>query len=151
MKKVLIALDYAPTAEKVAESGFLLAKSMNAQTILLHVIADVAYYSNLDFSPIMGFSGIQNFTPIDTADLIKPAEEFLEKTKNHLGDNNIQTFAIQGDFSTVILETAIEQNADVIVLGSHSRKWVEKILMGSVTEKVLEHSTIPLFIVPTKI
>jgi nucleotide-binding universal stress UspA family protein len=35
-------------------------------------------------------------------------------------------------------------------MGSHSRRWLEKILMGSVTETVLHKTTIPLFIVPTK-
>jgi nucleotide-binding universal stress UspA family protein len=69
MKKVLIALDYNPTAQKVAEAGFSMAKSMTA---------------------------------------------------------------------------------DIIVIGSHSRKWLENIVMGSVTEKVLHHTSIPLFIIPTK-
>ena len=57
MKKVLIALDYDPTAQKVAETGNLLAGSMNAEVILLHVISDPVYYSSMDYSPIMGFSG----------------------------------------------------------------------------------------------
>jgi nucleotide-binding universal stress UspA family protein len=35
-------------------------------------------------------------------------------------------------------------------MGSHSRKWLENIVMGSVTEKVLHHTSIPLFIIPTK-
>ncbi len=47
-------------------------------------------------------------------------------------------------------EFAKEQHADIIVMGSHSRRWLENILMGGVTEKVLHHTTIPLFIVPTK-
>ena len=38
MKKVLIALDYNPTAQKVAEHGFELATAMKAEIILLHVI-----------------------------------------------------------------------------------------------------------------
>ena len=46
MKKILIALDYNPTAQKIAETGFSLAKAMNAQVVLLHVIADPVYYSS---------------------------------------------------------------------------------------------------------
>ena len=38
MKKVLIALDYDPTAQKVAEAGYSLAKSLNAEVILLDLI-----------------------------------------------------------------------------------------------------------------
>jgi nucleotide-binding universal stress UspA family protein len=36
-----------------------------------------------------------------------------------------------------------------IVMGSHSRKWLEEIVLGSVTEKVLHHTSIPMFIIPT--
>jgi hypothetical protein len=46
-KKVLIALDYNPTAQKVAETGFSMAKSMNAGITLFHVISYQAYYSAL--------------------------------------------------------------------------------------------------------
>jgi nucleotide-binding universal stress UspA family protein len=35
-------------------------------------------------------------------------------------------------------------------MGSHSQKWLENIIMGSVTEKVLHHTSIPIFIIPTK-
>jgi nucleotide-binding universal stress UspA family protein len=50
MKKVLIALDYNPTAQKVAEVGFSMAKAMNAEITLLHVIADPVYYSSPGYS-----------------------------------------------------------------------------------------------------
>ena len=60
MRRILLALDYNPTAQKVAETGYDLAKSMNAQTILLHVISDATYYSTLNYSPIMGFEGFSN-------------------------------------------------------------------------------------------
>lgn len=40
LKRVLIALDYDASAQKVAEKGYLLAKTMGAKTILLHVIND---------------------------------------------------------------------------------------------------------------
>jgi len=48
------------------------------------------------------------------------------------------------------LETAKGLDIDVIVMGSHSRKWLENIIMGSETEAVLRKTTVPLFIVPTK-
>jgi hypothetical protein len=41
----------------VAEVGFSMAKSMNAEVILLHVISDPIYYSSTEYSPIMGLTG----------------------------------------------------------------------------------------------
>ena len=152
MKKVLIALDYDPTAQKVAEQGYLLSKTMKAEVTLMHVIGSANYYSSLEYSPIMGFSGFTNTGLLETIDVSKlkeSSQDFLDKTKKHLGDDTIQTYIAEGDSAEAILETAIELKVDIIVLGSHSRRWLDKILMGSVTEKVLAHSKIPLFIVPT--
>jgi nucleotide-binding universal stress UspA family protein len=152
MKKVLIALDYDPTAQKVAEKGFALAKTMGAEVILLHVIIDPVYYASTEYSPIMGFTGI-DMAPLQlnsVEGLIKASQYFLDKSKRHLGDETIQTLVKEGDFAESILKTAKETHADIIVMGSHSRKWLEKIVMGSVTEKVLNLTTTPLFIVPTK-
>lgn len=152
-QKVLIALDYDLTAKKVAEKGYDIAQSMGAEIVLLHVIADSTYYSSLEYSPIVGFLGVTDF---EASNLINPGGlknltiHFLDKMKHHLKDDTIQTLIKEGDFAEVILETAKEMHADVIVMGTHSRKWLENIVMGSVTEKVLHHTTIPLFIIPTR-
>ncbi len=153
MKKVLIALDYNPTAQKVAEVGFSLAKAMKAEVILLHVISDPVYYSSAEYSPIMGFNGFMEMgqLQLDNIDSLKKAsQQFLEKSKQHLGDKTIQTLVEEGDFAESILKTAKDLHADIIVMGTHSRKWLENIVMGSVTEKVLKNTSIPLFIIPTK-
>jgi nucleotide-binding universal stress UspA family protein len=153
VKKVLIALDYNPTAQKVAESGFSLAKNMGAEIILLHVITDPVYYSSTEYSPIMGFTGHLDTDLLQSdsvAALKKASQQFLDKSKHHLGDETIQTLVEEGDYAESILKTAKDLHVDVIVMGTHSRKWLENIVMGSVTEKVLNHTSIPLFIIPTK-
>ena len=153
MKKVLIALDYDPTAQKVAEVGFSLAKTMGAEVILMHVISDPVYYSSTEFSPIMGFTGTLDTGPMQlvSIDELKiAAQHFLDKSKHHLGDKTIQTQVNEGDFAESILKTAKDLHADIIVMGSHSRRWLENIVMGSVTEEVLHHTSIPLFIIPTR-
>jgi nucleotide-binding universal stress UspA family protein len=88
---------------------------------------------------------------LESIDGLKKASlQYLDKTKQHLGDKTIQTIVKEGDFADTILETAKEIHAEIIVVGSHSRKWLENVVMGSVTEEILHHTTIPLFIVPTK-
>lgn len=153
MKTVLIALDYDPSAEKVAEIGYQLAKAMNAEIILLHVLADMSYYMPMEYATVMGFTGIPQgglVEPVDLESLKKGAESFLNSSKQHLGDPAIQTMVAEGNFAEEILKTAREKNASIIVVGSHSRSAFEKILAGSVTEQLLHDSKIPLFIIPTK-
>jgi nucleotide-binding universal stress UspA family protein len=153
MKKVLIAVDYDPSSQKVAETGFSLAQSMSAEVVLMHVLAEPIYYSSSDFSPIMGFLGYKDSNPVllDSVEgLTELTETFLSKVKHHLGDENIMCVVSQGALATEILKTAKSVHADLIVIGSHSRGWLEKALMGTVTENVLKDSKIPLLIVPTK-
>lgn len=150
IKKVLIALDYDPTVQKVADIGFSLACAMEAEVILLHVIADVTYYSALEYSEATGFDNYLNMGSFQADDMKKNAQLFLDKIKHRLGDKNIKTIAVEGDFAESILKIAKDHHVDIIVMGSHSRRWLENIIMGSVTEKVLRHTSKPLFIIPTK-
>lgn len=153
MKKVLIALDYDSTAQKVAEVGFSLAKTMKAEVTLLHVMSDPVYYFSNENPALMGDTGYMDISSQQkhSVDGIKKtSQHFLEKSKQHLGDEAIQTLVGEGDIAESILKAAKKNHADLIVVGSHSKKWLENILMGSVAEKVLHHTSIPLFIVPTK-
>ena len=116
-------------------------------------MSDPVYYSSAEYSPIMGFNGFIAADPslLSMADELKKTSlHFLDKSRQHLGDDAIKTIVEEGDFAETILESAKKLHADIIVLGSHSHRWLDEILMGSVTEKVLRRTSIPLFIVPTK-
>lgn len=149
----MIALDYDPIAQKVAEKGYKLAHTMRAEVTLLHVITNARYYSTVGVTPIMGFTDYVNAVPMfleKTDDLKAETHKFLNRTKKYLEDDSIKTMVKEGNLADTILETAKEIGADVIVMGSHSRRWIENILLGSATEKVLKDTEIPLFIVPLK-
>ncbi len=151
MKKILIALDYNPSAQKVTEIGHELSLSMKAKTILLHVIPGDAYDSSLNYSPIMGFGGFNNSMETNSSETLRrAAKAYLDKSREYLNDEAIQTVVKKGGIAETILNTAKEKNVDIIVMGSHSRRGLEKILIGSVAENVLRESSLPVFIIPTK-
>lgn len=155
MKKVLIALDYEPSAEKIAETGYTIATALNAEVVLLHVIAEPAYYSSMEYSPIMGFSGfVDSFDSGLSAavkiDITAKAQEFLNKSKTHLGNENINTLVTEGSFADSIVKAAQNEQADLIVMGSHSRRGLDKLLMENVAEKVLHLSSVPVMVIPIK-
>lgn len=154
LKKVLIALDYDRSAKEVAQLGFSIAKAMKAEVILLHVLADLAYYSTPGYTPILGFSDFSHTQFMKMADvdgLKKAGLQFLDKMKHHLDDDPSITTAIEeGDVADMVLKTALRSHVDIIVIGSHSRKWLDKILVGSTAEKVLGQTSKPLLIVPVK-
>ena len=143
MNKVLIALDYDPTAKKVAEAGYAMAKAMGAEVILLHVVENLIAYSlsYLNMGPLQ----------LDTVVELKDAsQQFLDKTKLLLDDVTVQTVVREGDFANSIIEAVIEFDIDILVMGSLSKRWLEDIIRGSVTEQVMKKTPIPVFIVPTR-
>lgn len=149
MKRILIALDYNPSAEKVAETGYALAKAMQSEVTLVHVITDPAYYA-MEYSPIMGYQGTYTTDTIALIDDIKKeAEKFLAASVTHLGDSSIKTIVLEGETTDAIIEYSKDWDADLIVMGSHSHKGLDGLLATDTAAYVLKHSKIPLLAIPT--
>lgn len=149
MKKILIAIDYNKTAQRVAETGYNLAKAMQAEVILVHVFAEPAYYA-IDYSPIMGYSGIYTDGTVAVVEDIKArANEFLQNTVKHLGDDTIKTKLLEGEVTDAIVNYSQECGADLIVMGSHRHKGLDSLIETDEAVHMVKHSTVPLFIIPT--
>ena len=150
MKKVLICIDYNPTSEMVADSGYQLSKALNAEVCLLHVIADVQYYG-VQYPTFMGYDGFDAGIDINiNKEMHRVAENFLESVKTHLNDPTMLTKVVEGSTADVILEYATQWGANTIVLGTHSHSILEKIFIGDVASKVLKNTKVPVYMVPTK-
>lgn len=139
IKKILIAIDGGPTSEKIASYGLQLGKQLRAEMALLSV-ADVT-----------GLLSEGSVTPQQMAGLIK---KDLEKKQQLLLESvfkneKVWNFVEEGTPHEKILNVAKEWEADVLLLGTHGRTGLTHLLMGSVAEKILRHSSIPVYIIPT--
>jgi len=143
IKKVLIALDHDPTALKVVQEGFIMAKTMEAEVILLHVIINSLTYSltYLNMGSLQ-LNSVENFKD--------NSQKFIEKSKHYPGKGMIQNTIKAGDFALSILNSAKEMEVDIIIMGSHSTKWLQEIIMGRITNEVLQQNKIPILIIPTR-
>ena len=140
IKKILIAIDEGPTSEKVASNGFKLGQQLNAEIALISVIDAITLMTHADV-----LSG-------ELGSIIK--DEY-EKNQQMLIDKlfkggKVLTFIERGKPFETILKVADGWKADLIVLGTHGRTGLSHLIMGSVAEKVMTHSEIPSFIIPTK-
>lgn len=143
IKKVLIALDYDHTALNVADVGFTFAKAMGAEVILLHVILNLMTYS-------LTYLKMDSLATESVRDLKIASQDFLHKPDLN-NENNITHIVVkQGDFAVSVLNSAKEMAVDIIVMGSHSSMWLEEVVMGRVTNEVLQQTAIPLLIIPTR-
>lgn len=148
MKKIIIALDYNPSAEKVAMMGYELAKALSAEVTLVHVVRDIVYYGS-KYSPIMGYTGTFNTGPIPIlSDFKKEAAAYLSSSAKHLKGANIKTKVLSGSVREALLDFGNSHKADLIVMGSHSHAGLGRLLVSDNAVNVLKHSKIPLFIIP---
>ena len=153
IKKVLIALDYHSNSNQIAKIGHQLARGIGAETILLHVVADESNYTVTQYNPMMGMGGFDYNVfadVIDTKGFLDAGDYYLKHIKDNLKDESVQILVKIGNVFDEILINAEAINADLIVVGTHSKRWLEKILIGSVSESLLKNSKIPVLIIPTK-
>jgi nucleotide-binding universal stress UspA family protein len=81
--------------------------------------------------------------------MIANARIVVEAVKARAASRGVpaSTFVGEGNAYEVITKLAKEQAADVIIMGSHGRTGLKRLLMGSVTEKVIGHATCPVLVV----
>ncbi|WP_431200949.1 universal stress protein [Mucilaginibacter sp. P25] len=137
---MLIATDDGPTSEIVALKGFQLGKKLNAEIALVSVVDTTVLVSETGATS-------QELAEIIKSNHVDNQQILIEKV---FGDFKIWSFVEQGNPYEAILRVAKEWEADLVVLGTHGRTGLSSLLVGSVSEKVIRHSTIPIFIVPTK-
>ncbi|MFN4762218.1 universal stress protein [Gillisia sp. Q332] len=139
-KRILIAIDEEPSAEKVAQKGLQLGKQLNAE---------IAIISVANTTDLLTDGGV---TPDEMAEIIrKDTRESQKKIRISIfKDYEVTQFVEEGKPYEVILKVAGEWNADILVIGTQSKSGLSQVLLGSVSEKVIKNSKIPVFLVTTK-
>ena len=152
MKKVLMALDNHGNYNLISSKGSELARALGASIALLHVFPDTITTNPDAFSGLYPtLSAVYIEADLKLGEQLKEeSEKFLNKVKLEINDETAEIYTAEGDVANAILETAANCKADIIVMGSHSRSGIDKILMGNVAKKVLNHTHIPLFLIPLK-
>ena len=64
------------------------------------------------------------------------------------GDVTVEGTVLEGDPATRIVEFALETGCDAIVMGTHGRGGIDRLLLGSVAERVIRQSAVPVVTVP---
>jgi nucleotide-binding universal stress UspA family protein len=140
---ILVPIDESPISYAAVEQALALAKSLNSQVTIMSVIA-VDPFVGVDFYKV---------APAITDYFMqaeKTAKERLEEIKQSFVRDNIDVNVklIHGvSPSEGIIQIADEVSADLIIMGSHGRTGIKKMMLGSVAQNVLTQSPIPVLIV----
>jgi len=140
-KRILIATDGSDKSMKAAEEGIELAKGLGAQVIALNVINEVVIASAVrqlgsDRKEVEEKLKIAGGKAVDG---IKAMGAKVGVT--------VDTIVRIGAPANAVIDTASAEKADLIVMGSHGESGASKLLIGSVVQKVLYWSPIPVLVV----
>jgi nucleotide-binding universal stress UspA family protein len=152
INKILIGIDDSTYAHHAAEYGFDMARAYDAAVGLVHIIEPVV----LPPEPIDTMTGISmGYNVIQDIELVNiqntQSKNLIERIIKELGkDIQVTTFTQYGITADGIIECSKEFNADLIVVGTHKRSGLDRLLSGSVAEHVVRHSDVPVMVVPAK-
>jgi nucleotide-binding universal stress UspA family protein len=146
-KHILIATDGSELAQKGVESGLSLAKSLDAKVLVLTVTEPF---------PVYGMAG--NFawvgSPADIEGYNQSSKEFAQRVlgaaKEAADKAGVQVETVHADDSTpaeAILATTETDGCDLIVMASHGRRGLNRILLGSQTLEVVTRSKVPVLVI----
>ncbi|WP_276272769.1 universal stress protein [Haloarcula litorea] len=140
-KRILVPVDESTQARTAVE--FAAENSPDATLILLHVInpAEAGYSpgASVPTFPEEWFETRKTTAEALFDELTAVAEEF--------GADDVERVTEVGRPTTAIVEYADEHDVDQIVMGSHGRAGVSRILLGSVAETVVRRATVPVTVV----
>ena len=129
--KILLAIDDSKFSDAAVQAVISHYKLQGLEVRVLHVIEPPASLMAPEVTVFV--------PPMES---VEEAKAFVAKTADALRSAgvNVTTAVVQGDPKSIILDNAKTWGADLIVLGSHGRKGLERFMLGSVSEAVLRHA-----------
>jgi nucleotide-binding universal stress UspA family protein len=141
-KNILIATDGSVLAQKAVEQGLALAKELNAKVMAVTVTE--SWTAVVSGEMALGF-------PIDEYEkgCAANAAQVLSAVTTLADTNGVacDTLHVKDQFpADGIIETAKARGCDLIVMASHGRRGITRLLLGSQANQVVTHSTVPVLI-----
>lgn len=133
---IVVPTDFEDASGKALELAKDLAGKLGTEVVLVHVYSLPTYtYPGLEPTLLPGFHG----------EVMQAAQRALDDLG--MAQGGLRTLLREGDTASEILAVAGELGARLVVMGTHGRKGLSHLFLGSVAEKVVRRSTVPVLTV----
>lgn len=143
LRTILIPTDFSGCANYALPYAAAIARATNATIICVHVVEPIA--------PAVGYTGLAE--PLPIADISEQLEDSAERELPKLAECDecaglkVEEVLVHGDAAAEIVRVAGEREVDLIVISSHGRTGLGRILFGSTAEAVVRHASCPVLVV----
>jgi nucleotide-binding universal stress UspA family protein len=140
-RRILVATDFAESAERALECAQELARRHGAELILLHVYMPPPAYPEVASAHVAAIYAEQQ----------RWIEDALEQRAQRARAAGllVRPLVRTGSPASTIAETAEAEGADMAVVGTHGRAGIDRLLLGSVAERVVRLASCPVLVVKT--
>jgi Universal stress protein UspA and related nucleotide-binding proteins len=139
-RQVIIATDGSETANEAADFGIEMIGCSGAKVYAVYVI-DTTPYRSVPLDKIWSDKVLEEFEKEG-----REATSYIEKIGKAAGVE-VESRVLRGHPAEKIVTFAEDNNIDMIIMGSLGKSGYERVLLGSVSEKVIRHAKIPVLIV----
>ncbi len=135
--KIIVPIDFLQHTDQLMEYAVYIAKSFDATLYFVNVVENPHLFGDYDFPP-------PSMVLFNT-EVVKMAEQKM----NQLVDKSRAVFpecegkVCRGDVVDSIIDYAKDIGSDLIIIGTHGRKGLEKMWLGSVAERVIKRASCP--------
>jgi nucleotide-binding universal stress UspA family protein len=138
IKKILVPVDFSENSQKILRSAIMLAGKFQAQLSVVFVVQSFDDYSGF-FVPHIPIAQFEE-------EMVQAAQQKMTAFVAETMDPALphEATVLRGDVANEILRHAEETGIDLIVMGTHGYKGLEKVLFGSVAEKVVKLAPCPV-------
>lgn len=141
--RILVPVDGSPTASRGLAEAMQLAKVVGARLRLLHVV------NELVLAPMYG-AGIETGKVIDS--MRSYGQSVLQEAEKKAREQGLQCDAVMiesvgGLAGDIIVQQAAEWQAELIALGTHGRRGLRRVVLGSDAEHVVRNAAVPVLLV----
>jgi nucleotide-binding universal stress UspA family protein len=139
IKKILTPTDGSDTAKAAVEFARDIAVAEDAEVVVLGVVLAVQY------GDMTAYDAIPDLTPAVERVVAEEVAQLLAAGAKARGKT------VEGnDVATTIVEQIAEERVDVVVMGTHGRTGLARAIIGSVADRVVRRSNVPVLLVPKR-
>lgn len=140
IRKIMCAVDLSEDSKPVARFAADMAETLGASVLVLYAAPSLSQYVGFHVPP----NTIETFVDEIITGAEQNMKDFVEENFQGI---QAEGKVVVGYASEEILRRATEDNCDLVIMGTHGRKGFDRILFGSVAEKVVQNSPVPVMTV----
>ncbi len=130
---IIVPVDFHQHTDDIADFAMDVAAKMGAKVTFLHVLEKVIYYS--DYTP--------SLEQLDD-EIVAHAEKKMHFLVKRYMSSGCEGLVLKGDVADSIVEYVKEKEPDLLIMGTHGAKGIEKVMLGSVADRVIKRATCPV-------